>query len=102
MRPAGVSIPANIAEGCGRGTQGDLARFLQIAMGSASELESLFLITRDLGYFPAETYLRLSEQVIRVKKMPASLIGHFPRRTSATSFRQTSRQADKPTSRHVD
>jgi four helix bundle protein len=51
IRRAGVSIPANIAEGCGRDTDADFSRFLQIAMGSASELEYHLLLAHDLGFF---------------------------------------------------
>ena len=47
IRRAGVSIPANIAEGCGRDTDADFARFLQIAMGSASELEYHLLLAHE-------------------------------------------------------
>ena len=50
-----TSIPANIAQGCGRSGDAELARFLQIAMGSASELEYHLLLARDLGFLPAPT-----------------------------------------------
>jgi four helix bundle protein len=50
MRRSWSSIPRNIAEGCGRGTDLDFARFLQISMGSASELEYDLLLSHDLGY----------------------------------------------------
>ena len=49
MRRASAAIPANVAEGCGRGSNADLARFLQIAFGSASELENHLLLARDLS-----------------------------------------------------
>ena len=50
FRRAAVSIPIKIAEGCGRGSDADFARFLQIAIGSAFEVEALFLIAKDLGF----------------------------------------------------
>lgn len=52
LRRASSSIPANIAEGCGRGGNAELARFLQIGMGSASELEYHILLAHDLTYLP--------------------------------------------------
>ena len=74
IRRATVSIPANIAEGCGRNGDAEFARFLQIAMGSASELEYHFLVSQDLGYLPASEYEVLLKDVTEVKRMLTSLI----------------------------
>jgi four helix bundle protein len=57
IRRASVSIPANVAEGCGRGTDSELRQFLQIAMGSASELEYHLVLARDLGYLEATLFI---------------------------------------------
>ena len=54
IRRASVSISSNIAEGCGRVSQAEFARFLEIAFGSACEVESLLLLCRRLGYLPEE------------------------------------------------
>ena len=74
IRRASVSVPSNIAEGCGRGGDAELARFLQIAMGSASELEYQLLLSNDLRYMEATDYERLAGMVIEVKKMLSSFI----------------------------
>jgi four helix bundle protein len=74
IRRAAVSIPTNIAEGCSQGTDPDLARFLQIRMGSASEVEYLLLISRDLGFLPGEPNKRTNSELIEIKKMLAVLI----------------------------
>lgn len=74
MRRASSSIPANIAEGCGRGGDGEFGRFLQIAMGSASELEYHLLLARDLGYLDGETHTSLETRVIEIKRMLTGLI----------------------------
>ena len=74
IRRAGSSIPANIAEGCGRRGNAELHRFLQMAMGSANELEYHLLLSKDLGYLKAEDHIKLQPQLEEVKRMLASLI----------------------------
>ena len=74
MRRASASIPTNIAEGCGRSGDAELARFMQISMGSASELEYQLLLALDLQYLSAEKFNELNAQVIEVKRMLASFI----------------------------
>ncbi len=68
-RRAAASIPANIAEGCRRDGEAELARFFQIAAGSASELEYHLLLARDLGFLPDERHASLTEGVSEVKRM---------------------------------
>ena len=74
IRRSASSVPANIAEGCGRRGNAELHRFLQIAMGSANELEYHLLLSKDLKYVDAEKYGRVQESVEEVKKMLSSLI----------------------------
>lgn len=74
IRRASVSIGANIAEGTCRKGDIDFARFLQIAMGSASELEYHLLLARNLNLLKTPDYERLSGQAVEVKRMLASLM----------------------------
>ncbi|HJT54226.1 MAG TPA: four helix bundle protein [Candidatus Angelobacter sp.] len=74
IRRASLSIPANIAEGCGRRGNAELHRFLQMAMGSANELQYHLLLSRDLGYLKSEIHERVEPQVQEVKRMLAALI----------------------------
>jgi four helix bundle protein len=74
MRRAASSVPTNIAEGCGRGSDADFARFLQMAMGSASELEYQLLLSRDLNYLAPDNYEQMNEGVAEVKRMLAGLM----------------------------
>jgi four helix bundle protein len=74
IRRASASISANIAEGCGRNGDAEFGRFLYIAFGSASELESHLLLARDLKFMSAADHQRLNDGVIEVKRMLSSLI----------------------------
>jgi four helix bundle protein len=74
MRRASASIRANIAEGSCRKGDVEFGRFLQIAMGSASELEYHLLLACDLNNLQRPDYERLSGGVVEVKRMLASLM----------------------------
>lgn len=69
IRRAAASIPANIAEGCGRSSQGQMRQFFQVSSGSASELEYHILLARDLDFLDLATFRELEQQVIEVKRM---------------------------------
>ena len=74
LRRGATSVPSNIAEGCGRGSDADFARCLQIAMGSASEVEYQLLLARDLALLDQVSYQRLAKQCTEVKRMLTALI----------------------------
>jgi four helix bundle protein len=74
IRRACSSIPANIAEGCGRGGRTELGHFLQIASGSAHELEYHLLLAKDLGYFTPEEHNEVASNVSEIKRMLSALI----------------------------
>ena len=74
LRRAAASIPANIAEGCGHFGQREFARFLQMALASASELEYHLLLALDLGLISRHTYCDLETRVKEVKRMLTSLV----------------------------
>ena len=69
MRRASASVPTNIAEGAGRDTQKEFARFVHIASGSASETEYHLLLAHDLGYISPEEYPPLEQDIIEIKRM---------------------------------
>ena len=77
LRRSAASVPANIAEGCGRNSGAELARFLEIALGSASELEYHLLLAHDLTYIDDYDYASTNAQVTEVKKMLSSLIARL-------------------------
>ena len=74
VRLASASIPANIAELCGRKSQAEFSRFLQIAMGSASELEYHLLLAHDLNFLTSSDYNHLNNGVTEVKRMLTAFI----------------------------
>jgi four helix bundle protein len=74
LRRATISIGANLAEGCGRRTSPEFARFIRIAMGSASELDYHLMLCRDFEFVSKEFYERDSKELIRVRKMLSALL----------------------------
>ena len=74
MRRSSVSIPSNIAEGYGRNSTLDYCRFLQIALGSAYELETQVELARRLDYVDNDTANKLASQLTEVGRMLNSLI----------------------------
>jgi len=74
VRRASASIGANIAEGCGRRSDAEMKRFLQIARGSASELECHLRLAKDLQFLPVEDFKDLEEKILEVQRMLASLV----------------------------
>ena len=74
IRRASSSIAANIAEGCGRDSPAELARFVQIASGSASELEYHVLLAHDLKFIDDATYNELNANINEIKKMLVGFI----------------------------
>jgi len=77
LRRSAASIGANIAEGCGRRSDREMARFLQIARGSASEIEYHVLLARDLHYIDEEDFRKFSRQADEVQRMLTALIQRF-------------------------
>jgi four helix bundle protein len=75
VRRASASIPANLAEGCGRRSDGEMGRFVQIAMGSGAELSYHLLLCRDLGILGTAEFSRLSSDLEEVMRMLSALSG---------------------------
>jgi four helix bundle protein len=69
IRRAAASIPANLAEGAGRDTQAELARFVHMGGGSANELEYHLLLAKDLSYIDASVYVELNDCINEIKRM---------------------------------
>ena len=76
LRRSSSSISANLAEGCGRNGDAELARFCAIGMGSASELDYHLLLAKDLNLIQAKEYQDLARQTTEVRRM---LTGLFKR-----------------------
>jgi four helix bundle protein len=69
-----MSIGADIAEGCGRRSDPEMRRFLQIARGSANEVECHLLLARDLRFLPLDDFKNLEGKVLEIQRMLASLV----------------------------
>lgn len=74
VRRAAASIPANIAEGCGKKSQLDLANFLNISLGSANETDYFLLLCRDLKYISESEFSELENTINAIKAMLINLI----------------------------
>ena len=74
LRLAAVSIGAKIAEGCGRRSDGELVRFVQIARGSSSEVEHHLLLARDLKFLQTATHQDIEKKLQEVQRMLTSLV----------------------------
>ena len=75
LRRCSASIPANLAEGCGRNGDAEFARFCSIAMGSTSELDYRLLLARDLKLINPKDYGELAQRTKEVKRMLGGLLG---------------------------
>ena len=74
IRKSAVSIASNIAEGCGRKTDKDFSNFLSISLGSAFELETQLLISKNLNLINVENHLKLESELIHIQNMLIKLI----------------------------
>ena len=74
IRRAGVSVPANIAEGCGHQSEPEFARYLQLAAASTTELQYHIILARDLSYLKPEHYKELADTIEELKKMLSTFI----------------------------
>jgi four helix bundle protein len=86
LRRAAISIGANLAEGCGRRTTAEFARFIRIAMGSASELDYHLLLCRDFKFLTNEIYDRMSKELVRIRKMLSALLASVETQMQAKAF----------------
>lgn len=79
---ASVSIPANIAEGCGRKTTAELMRFLTISRGSTEESKYFIILSKDLGYLKPDDFTRLSLSLDTIGKMLNGLLNSLRQKLS--------------------
>lgn len=89
MRRAAFSVPANIAEGCGRSGNAELRQFHHMALGSASELDYFCLLARDLGFIVPKQYESMESGVREIKLMLAGLIAKAGAVAKATNARKS-------------
>jgi four helix bundle protein len=85
IRRASLSISANIAEGCGRESSADLAKFLQIAVGSASEVESHLQFLLGTGLLSSTDFDQYQSEVVQIRRMLIGLLKKVRARATATA-----------------
>lgn len=73
MRRSGVSIASNIAEGAGRGSNKEFSRFIDIALGSAAELDTQVIISHELEYLNNEYFIQITKKIEEIQKMLSGL-----------------------------
>jgi len=69
IRRSVISIASNIAEGAGRGSQNEFKRFIDIALGSAAELDTQIIISKHLKYLDENQYVEISLEIDEIQKM---------------------------------
>jgi len=90
-RRSSASIAADLAEGCGRRSDGEMARFVQIAMGSGAELSYHLLLARDLGLLRDSEYTKLNSNVNEVMRMLSGLSQRLRSASAAKAFELTAK-----------
>lgn len=84
LRRSALSVPSNIAEGAGKGGDGEFRRYLQISMGSASETAYQLLVARDLGFIDTATCDDLTSRIAEVRRMATGLLKRIASRAPST------------------
>jgi len=96
-----MSVPTNIVEGSGQESAREFARFLRIALNSATELEYHLIAARDLGAITGATSVTLLTQVVEVRKMIYGLLRHLacqpPKRKKPATAESTPDDTDRRT-----
>jgi four helix bundle protein len=72
-----VSVPSNIAEGAGRGSEKEFAQFLSISLGSSCEVETQLILAKELNLIPSARFLDIDNQLQQIQKMLFTLIKKF-------------------------
>jgi len=77
IRRSAVSVPSNIAEGCGRQSNKETIQFLYIAKGSLYELETQLYLSQDIDYISEEELDSIIRKVTSCKKLINGFINYF-------------------------
>ena len=80
IKRSAVSIPSNIAEGCGRRTSKDTIQFLYISRGSLYELETQIYLALDLKFLNQEEFDKLQNKILYCKKLLSGFINYYKKK----------------------